>query len=127
MEATTAGKSRLTDTLPHSRARLEVVHPVASETMRLGDEPPSDQAAVEAGVWRAASLGAAIGFAVLTFTIIVVGTASGMEPGGALGLGIFAGAFGGTGFGFMVGAIVTFGRDFDSQRIPTNDEHIRGE
>jgi hypothetical protein len=59
--------------------------------------------------------------------IIVVGTASGIDPGGALGLGIFAGAFGGTGFGYMVGAIVTFGRDFDSQLIPTNDDHTRGE
>jgi hypothetical protein len=127
MEATTAGKSRLTDTPQRSRTRLEVVHPAESEMPRLGNEPPRDQAAVEARVWRAAALGAAIGFAALTFFIIVVGTASGIDPGGALGLGIFAGAFGGTGFGYMVGAIVTFGRDFDSQLIPTNDDHTRGE
>lgn len=64
-------------------------------------------------IMRPAVVGAATGFAVVMLTVAIGGTVSGIEPGAALGLGVFTGMWGGAGFGFMMGATLPFARHTD--------------
>lgn len=54
-------------------------------------------------VGRAAVIGAAVGFVVFSTLITIGSYAAGNSLGGSLGLGVFAGFWGGLGFGFMIG------------------------
>lgn len=88
---------------------------------RRSPEPGAGQAApaghgADPPVGRAAAVGAALGCLASVVGIAVAGTASGMDPGGALGLGAFVGIWGGAGFGFMMGATLTLARHEDAAR-----------
>ena len=82
--------------------------------------------ALEADYWHRAAVGAALGFSLFVIVITVVGTLAGIGAGGALGLAVFVGAFGGIGFGFMIGGLASFGRQFDA-RPATATTHEHGE
>jgi hypothetical protein len=60
-------------------------------------------------------LGAGLGFVVLTLATAVAGFATGIEGASAVGLAVFVGAWGGLGFGFMMGGSVALGRRMDLQ------------
>lgn len=67
----------------------------------------------ESRTWHHAAVGAAVGFAITAVVILVVGTLAGIGAGGALGLGLFVGGFGGVGFGFMMGGMASFAKQLD--------------
>lgn len=74
---------------------------------RLDARRPGGPVAVsDSAAARGAAIGAACGFVGLTVVIFIVGTLGGIGPAGALGLGLFVGAFGGVGFGFMMGGML---------------------
>jgi len=60
--------------------------------------------AIDPPAGRAGLRGAAIGFALLTFGVTVLGLLMGASFGGALGMGVFVGIFGGWGVGGYLGA-----------------------
>ncbi|HLU41107.1 MAG TPA: hypothetical protein VKZ55_01790 [Microthrixaceae bacterium] len=64
-------------------------------------------------ILRPAAIGAVAGLVVVTLLVTIGGTMMGIEPGGALGLGVFAGMWAGAGFGFMLGATVPLARHLD--------------
>ena len=70
----------------------------------------AEAVAADSRTLRAAAIGGVIGFVVLTAVIWLIGTAAGLEASSALGLGAFVGAWGGAGFGFMMGATITISR-----------------
>jgi hypothetical protein len=67
---------------------------------------PSSSDASEALVGRNALIGAIAGFLTVLVGITIGGTLAGLGVMPSLGIGLFVGAFGGTGFGFMMGATV---------------------
>lgn len=62
---------------------------------------------------RTGLLGALAGFTLCTAAVAIAGTATGMEAGSAVGLGAFIGAWGGAGFGFMMGCTIPLARHMD--------------
>ena len=60
--------------------------------------------AIDPPAGRAGVRGAAIGFALLTSGVTVLGLLMGASLGGALGMGVFVGIFGGWGVGGYLGA-----------------------
>jgi hypothetical protein len=68
----------------------------------------------EPNVVRSATIGAAIGFTVMTVAITLAGTICGLGFAGSFGLGLFVGIWGGIGSGFMVGATVPLARYLDA-------------
>lgn len=60
--------------------------------------------AIDPPAGRAGLRGAALGFALLTFGVTVLGLLEGASFGGALGMGVFVGVFGGWGVGGYLGA-----------------------
>jgi hypothetical protein len=84
--------------------------------MTMVDTLPMDEALeTEPKLGRSGLIGAAIGFLVSAIVIGTIGTLGGMQPGSAFGLGVFVGTWGGSGFGFMLGATVPFARYLDAQ------------
>lgn len=59
---------------------------------------------------RPCTIGAVIGFVVLTAACTVLGMSSGFDDAGSLGMALVGGMFGGIGFGAMFGAIVAITR-----------------
>ena len=72
------------------------------------DERPS-----EPRPGRAALRGAAAGFLVVALLVVALATASGVQASSAVALGVFTGAFGGCGFGGMLGASLALMRTYD--------------
>ena len=100
-----------------NRLRLELVHDEARS-------PTVDHAADdEAALWRSAMIGSVVGFIVLAVGITIAGTVGGIGAASALGLGVFVGAFGGAGFGFMMGASTALVRRVE----PQPSAHSQGE
>ena len=58
------------------------------------------------GIGRAALIGAAIGFVVIGSLGVALALFAGAAPGAAAAVGVFAGVFGGPGFGGMLGAVI---------------------
>jgi hypothetical protein len=84
-----------------------------STTSREVDPGPPK---TEPDVLRSAVRGALLGFTIVLLAIGLGGTAAGMEPFGALGVGAFIGLLGGGGFGFMLGATTAVVRAEDAER-----------
>lgn|SRR5690606_29656318 len=80
-----------------------------------GEDAEDENETGEAGVGRAAALGAVIGFLVITVAITVGGTLGGIGAGASLAIGAFVGMWGGAGFGFMVGGTVPLSRHLDAE------------
>ena len=99
---------------PRVHPRLELVAR-GSETERGLERPGDTVAEDESLVWRAAMLGAAIGFTLVAVVIAAAVTLSGIHPASAIGLGLFVGIFSGGGFGFMTGAVVSLARHADAR------------
>jgi hypothetical protein len=80
-------------------------------------------------VGRTLVLGAVIGFVVTTIVVTVAGTLAGIGSASSLGLGAFIGAWGGAGFGFMMGGSVAFAHQFDRPpaRAGSTRDHGQGE
>lgn len=70
--------------------------------------PPLEKAA-----GRYAIIGAITGFVITTIVVILGAMSQGEGIGGATGLGLFVGIWGGGGFGAMVGAAIAAMRDTD--------------
>ena len=85
----------LATTVPASAPRSTVAATVATITA-----PPSE----EAGLGRAIVVGASLGLVLGTGGVTAAALAIGEELASALGLGLFVGFWGGSGFGFMLGA-----------------------
>ena len=104
------------------RPRLEIVgiDPVPTDGT---DHAPHEEAAIGGS----AMISAAIGFFVVTIGITVAGTLGGIGFASSLGLGAFVGAFGGAGFGFMMGATIPLARRLDGRRPARSTLHGRGE
>lgn len=68
----------------------------------------------EPNVGRGALIGAIIGFVLLTTFVTVAGTLAGYGFPSALGLGTFVGAWGGIGFGVMMGGTIPLARFMDA-------------
>lgn len=68
----------------------------------------------EPNIGRTATLGAALGFLVVTIATTTAGTLGGIGAMNSLGLGAFAGMWGGVGFGFMVGAAFPLARHLNA-------------
>jgi hypothetical protein len=81
-----------------------------TETARL--TAPSSS---EPNIGRSVVTGAAIGFASVAVGITAVGAIGGMQPGAALGLGMFIGIWGGAGFGCMLGGTIPLSRHLEAQ------------
>src|SRR5690349_7603197 len=79
--------------------------------------PVESALSAEGGPWRSAAIGAALGFAIATVGITVIGTLAGIGAGGALGLAVFVGAFGGIGFGFMMGGVASLAHQFEAHPV----------
>ncbi|MEO8698254.1 MAG: hypothetical protein ABI658_32470 [Acidimicrobiales bacterium] len=62
----------------------------------------------EAGLWRGALFGAALGFAFFALVIALGAMASGFAPVSAVGIGAFVGLWGGLGFGMVMGGGFAF-------------------
>jgi hypothetical protein len=60
-------------------------------------------------------VGGLIGFALMAAAVFVLGIASGTGTGGAIGIGLFCGFWGGLGFGGMLGATVALVREQQRQ------------
>lgn len=73
---------------------------VALDHMTMGD-----------GVGRAALVGAGLGLIVMSAVAFLIAVFGGMEPRVATGVGLFAGLWGGPGFGAMFGAIAAITRN----------------
>jgi hypothetical protein len=58
------------------------------------------------GEFRNATIGAVVGFAVVSLAIIAAGAVGGIGLGPALGVGVWVGFWGGGGFGFMLAGAV---------------------
>ena len=113
-------------TLEPRRPHLEIVTESATRTPSAVTDRDSvdDNAVYEARVGRGAMLGAVIGFLVVSTAITGAGVSAGLGLGASAGLGGMIGVFGGTGFGFMMGAIVPLARHTESQ--PTAARHPQG-
>ena len=72
--------------------------------MALGTETPLFEGP-ERGIGRAAARGALIGFVIVGAFVTAVGVYAGVPLAGAIAMGVFAGLFGGPGFGGMLGAV----------------------
>lgn len=77
------------------------------------DRPPTGE--VEPRWGRGAAMGYVIGFLVVATGITVGGSLGGLGFGPALGLGCFVGAWGGGGFGFMLGGTLPLARQLDRE------------
>ena len=75
----------------------------------------------EPNTWRNAAVGATVGFLLTAVVITVAGTLAGIGAGGALGLALFVAAFGGVGFGFMMGGMASFANQLDGHAAPTRE------
>jgi hypothetical protein len=95
-----------------TRPPLEVVRDAPIVHGAESAPPPG-----EARAWRSAAIGAAIGFTVAALAITVIGTLAGIGAGGAFGLAVFVGAFGGVGFGFMMGGMASLARELDAHPV----------
>lgn len=105
----------MTDVIEHPLPSLEPVPaeaaPVAAPApTAAGHDETGDAAALEAGVGRSAAAGAALGFVLFTLFVGLLGAWVGLDVRGALFLGMFAGAWGGVGFGVMVGSVLAINR-----------------
>lgn len=67
------------------------------------------------GVARALVLGTLFGFVAVVAAVTGGGIVSGLEPMGALGLGVFIGMWSGAGFGFMTAGSLSLARQTDAQ------------
>jgi hypothetical protein len=123
VETGTTGSSR--------RPSLEVVRDDHGDGELVGSvittaaDPVTTAAGGEGGVIRSCTIGAAIGFTMLTIVITVIGSAAGMATGSALGLGAFVGMFGGAGFGFMMGGTLAIMRVLDADDLARAADHTR--
>lgn len=61
---------------------------------------------VEPRIGRAAAIGGVIGFVLVAVVFGVICLAAGAGRAGAAGIGVFAGIWGGPGFGAMMGATI---------------------
>jgi hypothetical protein len=75
------------------------------------DRPPTGE--VEPRWGRGAAIGYVIGFLVVATGITVGGSLGGLGFGPSLGLGCFVGAWGGGGFGFMLGGTLPLAHQLD--------------
>ncbi|HEY9556798.1 MAG TPA: hypothetical protein VIR58_08685 [Acidimicrobiales bacterium] len=78
----------------------------------------SDHMTMGDGVGRAAMIGATIGFVVMSCTAGAIGVAGGLSGMNAVGVGAFAGLWGGPGFGAMFGAITMITRNERAAAAP---------
>lgn len=101
---------------PASRPPLEAVRDIPE----TADASPTAGSG-EPNVGRNAVLGYVIGFLAVTVAITVAGTLGGLGFVASLGLGTFVGAWGGGGFGFMVGGTVPFARHLDARSAHPTD------
>jgi hypothetical protein len=60
-------------------------------------------------------MGTLIGFLAVVVVVTGGGILSGLEPMGALGLGVFIGMWGGAGFGFMTAGALSLARHADAE------------
>jgi hypothetical protein len=72
--------------------------------MALGTATPLLEGS-ERGIGRAAVRGSIVGFVIICVFVTAVGMYAGVPLGGAIAMGVFAGLFGGPGFGGMLGAV----------------------
>ncbi|HET6949947.1 MAG TPA: hypothetical protein VFI47_06220 [Acidimicrobiales bacterium] len=101
-------------TTRHDTAQPDTARPDPSAAA----DPGATGAATPAGepaVGRAAAFGTLAGFVAITLLFAAIGLACGVEPVGALGLGVFVGMWGGAGFGFMVAGSLTLARHADAR------------
>ncbi len=77
---------------------------------------PASPDAVETDVdiGRCAVRGAAAGFVGTSAAVAVGSLVAGMEPGSAVGFGVFVGSWGGAGFGAMLGGVFGFARHVET-------------
>lgn len=78
---------------------------------RLVDEGTGARPGGEGRIGRAALRGSIVGFVLFVVGAGGLGLLCGMGLGGALGLGVFTGLWGGPGFGGMFGAIMASERE----------------
>jgi hypothetical protein len=71
-------------------------------------------------VGRVAMVGYAVGFVIATVVITIVGTVAGLGLGASFGLGVFVGAWGGGGFGFMMGGTIPLALHLEAQHARTD-------
>jgi len=90
---------------PHDRA-------VRGRALETADRTDTD---VDPPAGRAGFHGALIGFALVTAAMTVVGLIGDLSLGGAIGLGVFVGVWGGVGFGAMLGATMCLARADDAR------------
>jgi hypothetical protein len=107
------------------RPTLEIVRnePVTAATSDVSAASPATE---EPDIERSAIIGAVVGFFAVMIAITVGGTLGGVEPGSAFGMGVFAGFWGGGGFGFMMGATIPLARHLDVVRAAGPTHHGPG-
>ena len=106
-----------------SRPRLAVVSDQLADAAATSGKEPRDE---ESRIGRAAMVGAAIGFALVTIVITIAGTLGGIEPVSAFGLGVFVGFWGGGGFGFMTAASLSAARHSETLGRDRSINHTGG-
>jgi hypothetical protein len=84
----------------------------------------TDHTTLGAGVGRAALVGAAVGFLLVTCLAMAITRLAGLGPLDALGVGAFAALWGGPGFGAMFGAVTVINRN-EADREATSPETDR--
>ena len=94
-------------TVAPSRSTL-VQDPRSEHVPTVAADPVAGHAALdpEPGIGRAFAIGAVVGFFVSFVLFGALGLLVGMEPGAALGMAVYAAAWGGPGFGGMTGAVL---------------------
>ena len=93
-------RSRIRSPLPSPRIPSPALQP--AEVAPRIDLPAHVRAHPNIG--RGVARGALLGFLLVASFVTILGLASGVGPGGALGMGVVAGLWGGCGFGGMLGA-----------------------
>lgn len=104
---TTGGTSAQPDPAPSATV------PSGATSSPHRDDAPTGTAAP--GVGRALVLGTLLGFLAVVTVVTGGGILSGLEPMGALGLGVFIGMWGGAGFGFMTAGALSLARLTDAE------------
>lgn len=85
----------------------------------------NDTVLEDPNIARTAAIGAVIGVTVVTIGVTLAGLLGGLGFGGAVGLGLFIGMWGGGGFGFMMGGTIPFARHMDRADAAASSHHRR--
>ncbi len=112
---TGAGTTGGTPVQPDPAPSATVPSGATSAPHRPADPTGTTAPAVEPGVARALVMGTLFGFVAVVAVVTGGGIVSGLEPMGALGLGVFIGMWSGAGFGFMTAGSLSLARQTDAQ------------